>query len=237
MMMLEQLNELVKSQQTSPDFNTQLIDKAVLVQLAEIARWAPSEHNLQPTKLLYITEDNLKTLLYSACLKQRTVLDAPVLAVFCSDRNAVKHNLEKVLKLDMGAGAINTSESQEVKEQAASSFGQNPYGPRWLLRALLSPFMRLLRPQASPQTIHSREWLSKQAMLMAMNFTLAATAAELNAVPIEQFDEARVKKALGIPYSFVVPIIIAIGYSDEKTPGHTRLDFDDIVYWNNLNKK
>ena len=65
--------------------------------------------------------------------------------------------------------------------------------------------------------MHKRFWLAKQVMLCAMNLMLAAEAAGLSTLPMEGFDEGRVRKVLGIPRTQVVPVIVAVGYALPQT--------------------
>lgn len=56
-------------------------------------------------------------------------------------------------------------------------------------------------------------WATKQVMLSAMNFMLAAHAAGPATVPMEGFDEGRVGRLAYIPGHHVVPLIVPVGYA------------------------
>ena len=78
--------------------------------------------------------------------------------------------------------------------------------------------------------IHKRFWLTKQVMLTAMQFMLAATAAGLATLPMEGFDEGRVRRVLGIPRSQIVPVIIPVGYPALQDLKKTRLTIGPFVH-------
>jgi nitroreductase len=79
--------------------------------------------------------------------------------------------------------------------------------------------LRWFTPTPSIPAVEARFWTTKQVMLAAMNFMLAAHAAGLATVPMEGFDEGRVKKILKIPRDFIVPLIIPVGYA---APGEAK---------------
>jgi nitroreductase len=69
-------------------------------------------------------------------------------------------------------------------------------------------------------------------MLSAMTFMLAAKAAGLSTVPMEGFDESRVKKVLGIPAHHIVPVVIPVGYSDTAHLKKSRIPLADMTHYN-----
>ena len=69
-------------------------------------------------------------------------------------------------------------------------------------------------------------------MLSAMTLMLAASAAGLATLPMEGFDERRVRRILGIPRSQIVPVVIAIGHAVEKDLKRTRLPVERFVHRN-----
>lgn len=71
------------------------------------------------------------------------------------------------------------------------------------LVGLLKPVPRIERPET---------WASKNAMLAAMSFMLAATAHGLSTCPMEGFDAARVRRVLKIPRRYALPVLISLGY-------------------------
>lgn len=73
---------------------------------------------------------------------------------------------------------------------------------------LLQPVPRVERPET---------WASKNAMLAAMSFMLAATAHGLSTCPMEGFDAARVRRILRIPGRYALPVVISLGYEASPT--------------------
>ena len=80
--------------------------------------------------------------------------------------------------------------------------------------------------------VQKRYWLVKQVMLSAMVFMLAASAAGLATVPMEGFDESRVRKILKIPKSHIVPLVMPVGYSRDEDLVKSRIPIEDLIHYN-----
>ena len=120
------------------------IPDELLNRLLDIAHWAPSGYNLQPTHYTVVTDAKLKPALYEACLKQRQILEAPVVVVFSGDRKAAKHHLERVIIRDREAGAIQDDYESLLRKYVGRAFGQGPMGFGWLGKAALWNHYRVI---------------------------------------------------------------------------------------------
>jgi nitroreductase len=235
-MKLEDFKEIVITRRATRHFLDIPISNELLEELLEIAHWAPSGYNLQPTHFIVITDKKLKEALFPICMQQSQVLEASAIVVFVVDRRVAENNLEKILKMDLDVGAIDSEYARKLKGFVSLSFKQNPLGLNWLWKALLVPIVRLFKPIPSIPAVHKRYWVAKQAMLVAMNFMLAANVAGLATVPMEGFDEGKLKKLLKVPASCDIPIIIPIGYAAQKDLKKTRLPLKDILHQNGWQK-
>lgn len=231
-MSLDEFESLTKRRRATRHFLSDPIPEELLNRLLDIARWSPSGYNLQPTHYTVVTEAKLKPALYEACLKQRQILEAPVVVVFSGDREAAKHHLERVLTQGREAGTINADYESLLRKHVSLAFAQGPVGLGWLGKTVLPPLMRLVKPVPSIPAVHKQYWVTKQVMLSAMVFMLAATAAGLSTVPMEGFDEQWVRRVLRIPSSHIVPVIIPIGYSSSGNLTKTRLPLTDLLHRN-----
>ena len=97
---------------------------------------------------------------------------------------------------------------------------------------MLVPPARLAVPVPEVPAVHGRVWATRQAMLAAMAFMLAASAAGLATLPMEGFDERRVRRLLRIPRRFVVPVVIPVGYAADggERPRKTRLPLGRVLH-------
>ena len=231
-MNLDEFESLTKRRRATRHFRSDPIPDALLNRLLDIAHWAPSGYNLQPTHYTVVTDATLKSALYEACLKQRQILEAPVVVVFSGDRKAATHHLERTLARDREAGAITDDYESSLRTYVGLAFAQGPVGLGWLGKAVVPPVMRLVKPVPSIPAVHKQYWVTKQVMLSAMVFMLAATAAGLSTVPMEGFDEQWVRRVLRIPASHIVPVVIPLGRASAGDLTKTRLPLTDLVHHN-----
>jgi nitroreductase len=231
-MILDDFEKLSLGRRATRHFRQDPIEKELLDRVLDIAHWAPSGYNLQPTHFLVVTDEKLKLALHSICMEQSQILEAPTIVIFAGDRRVAENNFEKAIKMDLDEKAITEEYATRMRGFVDLSFKQGPLGINWLWKALLIPFVRLFRPIPTIPAVYKGNWVDKQVMLVAMNFMLAASAAGLATVPMEGFDEGKLKRLLKIPSSFTVPIIIPVGYSASKDLKKTRLPLKDIIHKN-----
>lgn len=222
--------DLVRSRRSTRHFRPDLVPQHLLDELLEAARWAPSGFNLQPTHFVVVTDPTVKAKLYPACMKQRQVLEAGATVVFTGDRRVLENHFERVLQQDREAGTINAAYEQLLRKGVPLSFNQGPLGIGWLWKAVVGTLVERFIPIPKIQAIHKSFWLAKQVCLSAMVFMLAAEAAGLATCPMEGFGEHQVRRALGIPSSQTVVLVVPVGYADNSCQKKTRLPLADLVH-------
>ena len=229
-MTLEAFEATVRSRRATRHFRPDPVSPELLERLLDSARWSPSGYNLQPTHYVIVTDSALKSTLHKACLEQNQILEAPAVVVFVGLRRVLESHFAKTLTLDLEAGAINRDYEHLLRKTVPLAFSHAPLGLSWLWKATLVPFVRFVKPLPSIPAVQKRYWVTKQVMLSAMVFMLAATSAGLATVPMEGFDEGRVKRILKIPRSCIVPVVIPLGYPLDGTLKKTRLPLGDLIH-------
>jgi nitroreductase len=227
---LAALLDLIRSRRATRHFRPEPVAVELVDELLEAARWAPSGFNLQPTHFVVATDPAIKSKLYAACMNQRQVLEAGATVVFTGDRRVVENHFERVLRQDREAGAINTAYEHLLRRAVPLSFNQGPLGVGWIWKAAAELVAGRLVPIPSVQAVHKNFWLAKQVSLSAMVFMLAAQAAGLATCPMEGFGEHQIRRALGIPSSQAVVLVVAVGYADNSALKKTRLPLDGRVH-------
>ena len=227
---LEAFLRLVRTRRSTRHFRPDPVPPELLDELLEAARWAPSGFNLQPTHFVVVTDPAVKEKLYRPCMKQRQVLEAGATVVFTGDRHVVRNHFERMLKQDREAGAINEAYEKILRWGVPLSFGRGPLGVGWAWKAVAEVVAGRFTPIPSIQAVHKSYWLAKQVSLSAMLFMLAAEAAGLATCPMEGFGEHQVRRALGIPRSQSVVLVIPVGYADSSARKKTRLPLAGRVH-------
>jgi nitroreductase len=227
MLNLDDFESLVKSRRSTRNFKPDPIPAELLNRLIDIAHWSPSGYNLQPTHFVLVTDPAVKTKLVPACMNQRQVAEAAAVVVITGDRRVAANHFEEVLAADKAIGAISENYERLLRRFVPLAFGHGPAGIGWLLKATV---LGLVTPMPSIPAVFQRFWLTKQTMLCAMTLMLAAHAAGLATLPMEGFDEHRVRRVLRIPRSQIVPVVIAIGYAAEGNLKKSRLPMERVVH-------
>lgn len=229
-MNLEQFDALARSRRSMRRFRPDPVDPALLERLLDIAHWAPSGYNLQPTHFVLVTDARRKQALHRACLNQRQVIEAPATVVFTGDRRVVEHNFAQVLAAERQAGAINADYEKTMHRFVTLAFGTGPVGLGWLWKATLAPLLGWVSPVPEIPAVRRSRWLAKQVSLTAMQFMLAAEAAGLATVPMEGFSQRGVRRALGIPRWHEVVLVVPVGYAASVGLKKTRLPLARMLH-------
>lgn len=207
---LNTLETLAKRRRSIRRFRPDPLPPGLLERLLQIAHWAPSGYNLQPTHYFVVSDTAAKKRILSACMNQKQVCEAPVSVIFTGDINVVANNFEDMLKEERAQSVID--EKYEV-----------------ILRKLV-PMAFSAQDTSAPPSREMRTWLGKQVSLAAMNFMLAATAAGLATVPMEGFDEKLLRQTLDMPGNLVPFLVIPVGYALDACPKKTRLPLERFVH-------
>lgn len=231
MMNLNDFEQLAVSRRAIRHFKNDPVEKELLIRLLGTARWAPSAYNLQPVHYVVVEDIGVRKLLFEACMKQKQIQEAPAIVVFAGDRRVVDTNLDRMIEMELKAGSMDTQYEKILRKYVSLGFNHAPMGLGWLWKATLLPFVRLVAPVPQMPAVYKKQWLTKQVMLSAMVFMLAAHAAGLATVPMEGFDERRVKRVLRIPRTYVVPLIVPVGYPQSGDLKKTRLPIEDATHW------
>jgi len=230
-MNLNEFEQLAVTRRAVRHFKNDPIDKDLLIRLLGTARWAPSAYNLQPVHYVVVEDPGGRTQLFEACMKQKQILEAPAIVVFAGDRRVVENNLDRMIEMELKAGSMDTQYEQILRKYVSLGFSHAPMGMGWLWKAALLPLVRLVAPVPQMPAVYKKQWLTKQVMLSAMVFMLAAHAAGLASVPMEGFDEKRIKIILRIPRTHVVPLVVPVGYPQSGDLKKTRLPIEDSTHW------
>lgn len=211
------------------NFNTNVSLKSIK-EIVEVALLAPNSFNLQPTEVVVIDSQDVKEKLLRACLYQKKIVRAAALVVFTGDRDVVAHNLEEVFEME----SMSEESEKRVRLQIQWMFDQGMLGLTWLAKAIFSAIIRLFTPLPYLPAVHKRLWVTKQVMMSAAYFTLAAKASGYVVEEVEGFDEWRVKYHLGIPLRRIVPCIYAVYKSPTEaiSSSHTALPAELLIHQN-----
>ena len=143
---LDALERLIRGRRATRHFRPDPLPDGLLERLIDLARWAPSGYNLQPTHFVIVTDPAVKDRLWPACMSQAQVREAPALVVLTGDRRVVTHHFDEVLRMEREAGTASPQYEAALRAVVPLAFGQGPAGVGWLWKATLAPAGPALPP-------------------------------------------------------------------------------------------
>jgi nitroreductase len=178
-------------------------------EIIECASKTPSSFNLQPWSLMILKDPEEKTRLRKLAWDQPKVSEAPVVFIVLADRDGWKGGhpfYEKNFKEMVTVGIMAEGQYDWLKNSCNELYGE-----------------RAEKQQA---------FACKNAGFFAMALMLAAKDLGLDTHPMDGFDHDGVRKEFNIPENYWVPLLLAVGYFDEKKsllPPKWRKSFEEIV--------
>jgi len=96
--------DIIKTRYATKRFNDKAIQQEKVDELIEIIRHTPSSYNIQPWKVLVITNKEIKKRLQQASYDQKQITTCSHLLVFCADIN-ITERIDELGKLMIQNGA------------------------------------------------------------------------------------------------------------------------------------
>lgn len=172
------------------------IDDALIEQLKILLRYAPSSVNSQPWHFVIASSDEAKTKIATATTgpyagNEQKVLKASHVVILCARTELDDTHFARVLVQEESDGRFPTPEAK-----AAQIKGRGFY-------------VNLHRNELHD----TRQWMDKQVYIALGTLLLGAAALEIDATPIEGFDDAVLDDVLELHKSGLRPVVMAaLGY-------------------------
>ncbi len=176
----------------------------IIKEILNISALAPSGYNLQPWEVIVVKSKDKKRKLKEICYGQQKVEDASANIVVIANLNAAEEHVDRILESWVELGYIKEEDKDTLREQILSGWKSPEKRKRKAIR---------------------------DSALFAMCVMIVARYFGLETHPMEGFDEAKLKRFLGIGKDKIVPMIIAIGYKHpekELLPRAYRFTFEEF---------
>ncbi|KQY38685.1 MULTISPECIES: nitroreductase family protein [Nocardia] len=186
--------EAIRTRRTVRHYRPDPVSAADLEALLDLAIEAPTSWNLQDRAIVAITSEAGRAGLAWATGGQPQAREAPLMLVFVAEPESWREDHSDVYDQARGNGAW--SEEFVAMFATASHEFQDDLARRGLLR----------------------EYAVKDAMIAATYVMLAATELGLATAPMNGWDEAKVKKTIGIGDrdDLAVALLMAVGHPAER---------------------
>jgi nitroreductase len=202
--------EAIRQRRTTKKFKPDPIPPDTLKELVALTVSAPSSYNLQPWRIVLVSDPEKRAALTTAAWNQAQVATAPVTFVFAVSLRGWEKTLEHTIKTGSELGAWS--------DKTCSYF-----------RGSIPGFQDGLGEK-------QREYAIKDAMIAATHLALAAESLGLNSAFMNGWKEDAVKEVIGAKDNpdIAIALLMPIGYG-ESSYGHAgRLPQDVTVFRDQL---
>lgn len=185
------------------------VSDVLIREMIETAARTPSSFNLQPWSLIILRDPDEKMRLRKLAWDQPKVTEAPVVFIVLADRDAWKEGhpfLEKDFQENVKSGSW------------------SPDRRGWFIKACQGLYGERAEKQQA--------FACKNTAFFAMSLMHAAKALGLDSHPMDGFDHDAVRREFKIPENYWVPLLLAVGYFDQKQKLHPpkwRKTFEEIL--------
>ena len=191
--------EAIVARRSVKHFRPDPIAPDVLDRLVELTLAAPSSWNLQPWRIVLVSDEERREALHEVCFRQKQILEAPVTFVFAVDVSAWESDLGPMVEQARTSGAWPDAFCDITMKIC-------PQGQRGLEGAGLL-----------------REYAIKDAMIAATHTALAAQGFGLGSTFMNGYVEAGVKEVIDAKDrdEIAIAVVLPVGHPLElpKNPG------------------
>jgi len=197
--------KIVQERYATKSFDGRKISESKVNKLLDLIRYAASSFNIQPWKILVITDQKIKEKLSPVSWNQAQITTCSHLLVFCADRN-VAANIDKLEKLMIENGA----EAEKIK-----------------------PYVDVMRNfEKNLNEEQKLAWAQRQTYLALGNALNGAKSLGFDSCPMEGFDPKAYAKILNLPSNLVPTALCPIGYASDKPKPKLRFPAEEVFSYN-----
>jgi nitroreductase len=201
--------------------NTSLVKKCI-----EQASLAPNSSNMQLWEFYHITSKDIIDKIAPFCFNQNAAKTAQQLVVFVARKDLWKKRAKANLQfMDSVFGKNNPKSEQSSREKVARNYyGKiipfayaDFFGILGWLKYLMILIVGLFKPMyREVRNSDMRIVAHKTAGLATQNFMISMAAVGYDTCPMEGSDTWKVKRALNLPFSAEINMIVSCGIRTEK---------------------
>ena len=219
-----------------------------VVHCLNLARLTPSAFNTQPYKVVLVHNPSQKVSLSKFCLGPNAirVRDADCTAIFLADRQVSRTfaRFRQLLDACRKPNHKQLSRMDLFRIKFYIMLFSSGYPLPRFLSATISfcvrtsvAFLNLFssRYYPLPSLANAETWSSKQASMVALTFMLGCASLGLATIPMEGISAKGIRKIVGAPSRYAVPLIVSIGrpFGDNAQNGTStirRYPLDEMVF-------
>lgn len=227
----DEFEKVVRSRRSVRIYTDEKVPDDVVEKCLQLGLIAPNSSNLQPWGFYWVQNEDKKKQLIEACFSQSAAKTSGTLIVCVAHPHLWKKNCERMRDhLEKQGGP--KSAKLYYQKIAPFMYTMGFFGELGLLKKIAFFFAGFFRPMPRhPVSLSGmQEWAVKTTALACENIMLAFRAYGYDTCPMEGFDEARVKRLLGLKYRDKVVMIISAGRRAENGIFSPTIRFDSKLF-------
>lgn len=199
-----ELLKAIQSRRSIRKFKSDEVPDAVIRELLDAARLAPSGSNLQATRFAVI-KSPAERMKLKGCTPLPFVAHAPVIIACCIDREAMGNSLARYREL-----------------MEAQAFAGTPLDDPALMEAAA-------KRRSGMDQAAIKAYLTLNAAIAIEHIVLRAVDLGLGSCWIMMFDSAKTKSMLELDDRYDVVALLPVGYPDQSPAARPRLLLDELI--------
>lgn len=210
----EAFDHIIQNRRSVRVYTDEKIPAEVVEKVLDWALLAPNSSNLQCWEFYWVKHPVKKAMLIEALFSQPAARTAQELIVAVAKLETWKTNRKKMLETFNKSGEkIPDSARAYYEKLVPVVYNQGPlgiFGPFKRLFMAVAGFFRPV-PREPKSKADMRVWAHKSTALACENIMLGFSAYGYDTCPMEGYDSARVKKALGLGSESEICMVISAG--------------------------
>jgi len=205
--------DVVKTRRSFRKFTDEKIPEEVIRKAIDAAILAPNSSNMQMWEFYWVRSQDKRDACVKACFSQPAAATAAELVFVVSRTDTWRRNLNLMVTELKKSPDVKKSALDYYEKALPALYIQDPLGVVGLVKRIGITVTGLLRPVPRIPTTKAAlfEMVTKSAALAAENLMLAVVAQGYACCPMEGYDEARIKKILGLGRHAHVVMGVGIG--------------------------
>ncbi len=200
-----ELLQAIQSRRSIRKFKSNEVPDAVIRELLDAARLAPSGSNLQATRFVVI-KSPVERMKLKECTPLPFVAHAPVIIACCIDREA------------MGNTLVRYRELMEAQAFVGTPLDDDP--------ALLEA---AAKRQSGMDQATVKAYLTLNAAIAIEHIVLRAVDLGLGSCWVMMFNSAKAKRMLELDDRYDVVALLPVGYPDQSPAARPRLPLEELI--------
>ncbi|MDO9515653.1 MAG: nitroreductase family protein [Syntrophales bacterium] len=196
-----EFTQAIEQRRSIRKFKGDPITDAMIEQLLEAARLAPSGSNIQPARFVVVKTPAMREKL-GTCTPYKFITRAPVIFVCCADRASLSTRDRRVGEL-LETGVFTDVEMDPTDSKAYSAAQMDDFA--------------------------SRLYLSMNAAIAIEHMVLRAVDLGLGSCWIGRFDKEKAHRILELDEDTHIVVLLPVGYPAQSPPQRPRLSLDHLV--------